>query len=281
MAIGREQRMEDQKNTKSYDGAHCFSTTGVIDLYQGCLKVTQILVDSGAANTFISRAAVNQAGFYSFKVRAKRFELADGSITVRDEKVRFDLFIAGVMNRVEAFVDDSEASWIILFGCDAQRQFCMKTNASFGPRKEWKITVAENLTGMGLTRRVVQRDPPGLRARMQSMSRAAGLTWAQQEGKRIERSSRSRNTDPDVNQVDEEEDYWCNQMDEEESLAQIEQDDLLTQMEDDGLLCEEGGEDLLEQLLEESLAYEREDEDLHAQMELEDLLSDVEDERLT
>lgn len=139
----------------------CFYATVTIDSGLCRLNVTRVLFDTGAGATFLSRRAVAQAGLHARPTEPKRFTLADGSIIIHDEVVRFELTIAGVTNYVEAYVDDSATSNIMLLGIKVMDQFLVVMQAAMGRQRQWKVTVSPDLTGRRREKHIVQLDGPG------------------------------------------------------------------------------------------------------------------------
>ncbi|KAK4545338.1 hypothetical protein LTR36_003518 [Oleoguttula mirabilis] len=163
-------------------GKRCFYCTVLVDLHHSCVKLTQVLIDTGAGATFISRTMVNKYNLHPFQVEPQVFRIADGSLTRYDEMVRVDLYIAGVRNQIEAYVNDSDRSTLMTVGVDVMDQFLMDLSSSVGRKREWKVTVAADITGSRRERHVVEQDHSTGPARMFRVSRTDGMAWTKRHG---------------------------------------------------------------------------------------------------
>jgi len=172
----------------------CFRATVMIDLARsGCVKLTQALFDTGATKTSISRTVVQKYGLRPSKVEPMHFTIADGRTVIRDEIVYLDLYIAGVQNRIQAFVEDADRSMLMLIGIDVMDMFLMSMYVALMPKREWKWTVAEDITGLRSKRHVVEEDTSTGPARMFRVTGVDGKAWSRRHGGTVgERKEKTR-----------------------------------------------------------------------------------------
>lgn len=153
----------------------CFRTTvhvGQSQLYgsdiTNALAISGVLIDSGAEANFISRDAVTALGFVVKHVRAKRFDLANGTFATHDQTAFMRLRMAGVATWVQAYVDDGLSSNILILGINGLRAFRLQLNAAFGTGKKvkTKVTIVD-VEGGNLRRKIeVPEDKPGVGSHM-------------------------------------------------------------------------------------------------------------------
>ena len=162
-------------------GKGCFHTTVIVESGQFCYKVTNVLFDTGAAANFVSRRLVDEIGLQTLRVDPESFEIGDGSKTVHNEMVHLQVWIAGVVNRIEAYVDDSKSTLIMLLGEPALDRFLCDMKAAHGNRREWKVTVAQDYTGLRNLRLIVEQDKGA--ATITRLGRAQGIAYSKRHGK--------------------------------------------------------------------------------------------------
>ena len=164
----------------------CFHTTIVIEEYDAAYKVSNVLLDTGASATMVSRELVIEAGLQTFRVFPKAFELADGRKVIHDEIAVLNVWIAGVLGRVEAYVDDSRSSLLMLLGTDVMETFLMRMDSAYGSRKEWHWTAAQDVTGLRKDRKIIEEDMRGTPVLITEMTRREGREWSKRHGLTIE-----------------------------------------------------------------------------------------------
>ena len=162
---------------------HCFYATVMIDLGHSCVKLTHALFDTGAGVSFISRAVVKSYDLQVIKANPITVEIADGSKHLYSEVCRFDLYIAGVRNRVQAYVEDAPVDRLMLIGVDVMDQYLMTMQTTTARNRGWKVTVAADVTGARAERHVVEEDVWTSRAQMSTLARADGLAWSKLHGR--------------------------------------------------------------------------------------------------
>lgn len=76
-------------------------------------------MDSVAVATLIKRNIVQKAGLPIRRIAGPSFYAVNGITTVYNEIVTLRLWVAGVVNEVQAFVDDAPSRLQMIFGWNA------------------------------------------------------------------------------------------------------------------------------------------------------------------
>ena len=170
-----------RKAVCALDGECFFTTLAVLGTRWGA-KVSGVLVDSGAAATFIARPLLDSIGGQTYGVEPHRFKLADGRITIFDEAVDIIFMIGPVFNAVRCFVDNdvqpNELDRMLLFGKTAHRIFNADHKHSVGREKLDKLTVAQDEAGKRNDLFVVAQDGPHVEPNVIVKSFKSVKRWA-------------------------------------------------------------------------------------------------------
>ncbi|KAK5126860.1 hypothetical protein LTR08_004577 [Meristemomyces frigidus] len=163
-------------------GKRCFYAIVIIDLHHSCVKLTRTLFDTGASASFISRRVVNEYRLQSLQIRPTPFIVANGGVMYCNEIARFDLYIAGVRNEVQAYVHDSANGILLLVGVDIMDQYRMSMQSALGTQRRWKVTVAPDIKGYRRERHVVEEDEDDGPPKAWTLDRDEGLAWSRRHG---------------------------------------------------------------------------------------------------
>ncbi|KAK4505564.1 hypothetical protein PRZ48_003527 [Zasmidium cellare] len=138
---------------------NCFQTTGFIVTRDICIEVSHMLFDSGASCSFISRRAAKSAGLTVHPCEPHRFSTGD-QVVSHDKIVIFKLYIAGVKQKITAYIDDGPSAndHHILLGVPAMKQFDMQSNHCYGRKQETRWSVAQNMRGLRRKRYILSGD---------------------------------------------------------------------------------------------------------------------------
>ncbi|GIZ46151.1 hypothetical protein CKM354_000929000 [Cercospora kikuchii] len=179
LQVQRAKRSSNRTNSLVVD---VFETTGMIVRPAGCVKVTQMLLDTGASSSFISATAVRQAGLTIINCEPISFEQADGSLNTHFQKVEFKLYMAGVHAKVTAYIDYGNSSHHMLLGKPAIKAFNSYPNFSFGRKKETRWYISQDVTGLRGKRVLLLQDPAYGTPTLVTYGAEEGLRLAERKG---------------------------------------------------------------------------------------------------
>ena len=152
-----------KQHQPSESSSRCFHTTVTIQppkTGNPIIIVQNVLLDSGATNSFLHRDVVHAAGLAPIKVPAKTFESATGQRTAHDEKVTCELHLGGWPIRVWAYVDDSNVRRRMIVGEDNLDIFGIThKRIGKGADRRQQVTVTPNQNGQRTKHYVVAQDP--------------------------------------------------------------------------------------------------------------------------
>ncbi|SMY21086.1 unnamed protein product [Zymoseptoria tritici ST99CH_1A5] len=160
----------------------CFYTTGMIVSSEVCVEVTKMLFDTGAAATFISPEAARKARLKVRDCQPQSFRQADGSLISNNKFVDIHLYIAGIDQKISAYVDNSYTGRHLLIGQQSLAQFSVQSNHCFGARQGQRWTIAQNMTGLRKRRVLLVEDPQQTPTKLQVFSHQEGLRRAETPG---------------------------------------------------------------------------------------------------
>ena len=124
------------------------------------LKVTHILIDSGASSCCISREAVRRPGLKVYQGTPTPFSTCHG-IICQDKYVHVNIWLSGIQKSVAAFVDQGDASRHFLMGRSSLTIFDMRINFNFSRESETRGTITQNITVYRRERFVLKEDQRG------------------------------------------------------------------------------------------------------------------------
>lgn len=161
----------------------CSSTTGFIVGDNVCVEVYYMLLDTGASSYFITARAVETAGLAMIPCAPKTFDTCNGPV-VRSKYVTFDLYIAGVRQTINAYIDEGPFpnSHEIILGTPAMKQFGMQCNIDFGKRHETRWTIRANVPRHPRMRYILRGAHEGARSTLRIHGVKRGLRIARRPG---------------------------------------------------------------------------------------------------
>ena len=133
----------------------CFHTDGYVELLCEFYSVGGILLDTGSKANFVHHNMVRKMGLQVCRTEPLAFELADGRILTSDKKVSFKLWLGGVCNSIEAFVDYSKSSCTMIIGMSGFHQF-LGGFRRLAKGKRVRVSVAKDVTGYRGLRSVLE-----------------------------------------------------------------------------------------------------------------------------
>ncbi|KJY01230.1 hypothetical protein TI39_contig298g00021 [Zymoseptoria brevis] len=160
----------------------CFYTTGMIVSSEVCVEVTKMLFDTGAAATFISPEAARKARLKVRECQPQSFRQADGSLISNNKYVEIHLYIAGIDQKIFAYVDNSYTGRHLLIGQQTLAQFSVQSNHCFGARQGQRWTIAQNMTGLRKRRVLLVEDSQQIPTKLQVFRYQEGLRRAEIPG---------------------------------------------------------------------------------------------------
>ncbi|PPJ49700.1 hypothetical protein CBER1_02870 [Cercospora berteroae] len=159
-----------------------FETTGMIVGSTTCLRVTHMMIDTGASSIIISAAAAEQANLTIIACDPQTFTLADGSQITYNHLAHFELYISGIHNKVVAFIDQGNSGHHILLGKPGIKTFNATANFSYGRMKETRWFMAQDETGLRGRKILLHEDPASVAPILISYGRYEGLKLAMRLG---------------------------------------------------------------------------------------------------
>lgn len=178
----RSRQVRQAKRYGNYpDGifGNVFETTGMIVGSTTCLRVTHMMIDTGASSIIIiSAAAAKQANLRIINCDPQTFFLANGSKTTYNQLAHFELYISGIHNKVVAFIDQGNAGHHVLLGKPGIKAFNATANFSYGRKKETRWFVAQDEKGLRRHKILLHEDPANVASMMIPYGRYEGLRLA-------------------------------------------------------------------------------------------------------
>ncbi|EGP90642.1 uncharacterized protein MYCGRDRAFT_90578 [Zymoseptoria tritici IPO323] len=121
--------------------------------------------------------------------------IVSSEVCVEVTKMLFDtdihLYIAGIDQKISAYVDNSYTGRHLLIGQQSLAQFSVQSNHCFGARQGQRWTIAQNMTGLRKRRVLLVEDPQQTPTKLQVFSHQEGLRRAETPGETAtERKSR-------------------------------------------------------------------------------------------
>ncbi|SMR47189.1 unnamed protein product [Zymoseptoria tritici ST99CH_3D1] len=189
-AAGPSTTHKQPVNSDRYLGT-MFLQPGMIVSSEVCVEVTKMLFDTGAAATFISPEAARKARLKVRDCQPQSFRQADGSLISNNKFVDIHLYIAGIDQKISAYVDNSYTGRHLLIGQQTLAQFSVQSNHCFGARQGQRWTIAQNMTGLRKRRVLLVEDPQQTPTKLQVFSHQEGLRRVETPGETAtERKSR-------------------------------------------------------------------------------------------
>ncbi|KAM3423073.1 hypothetical protein BST61_g536 [Cercospora zeina] len=158
----RSRQVRQAKRYRNYPESlmgDVFETTGMVVGSTACLRVTHMLIDTGASSIFISAAAAREARLTIRDCKPRTFDLADGSQVTHNQLARFKLYMSGIYAKVIAFIDKGNPGHHILLGKTGIKAFNASANFSYGRKKETRWVVAQDKPGERGKKVLLEEDP--------------------------------------------------------------------------------------------------------------------------